>query len=148
MQQAKTNQELNTPRYDLFVLYQKILNRSDISFDELRYIFSSPKRHKKMQDLMEPDLFSALRNMYYELKKTAKNRVIYEKQHSIFDIEELAKKTRLTAEEIKWVFHKESRKSRLKSLNKNLFYKTKIHFWYPDMKNLISRQPEKRREDY
>lgn len=146
MQEAKINQELNIPRYDLFVLYQKILNRGDISFDELRYIFASPKRDKKMQDLIEHDLFSNLRNMYHELKKATKNRVVYENQQSPFNIEELSKKTRLTAEEIKWVFHKKSRKSKLKSLNKNLFYKTKKLFWYPDMKNLISQQTEKRKE--
>lgn len=121
--------EINKVKYDLFQLSQKIEEAIDLSFDELRYIFASTNRQNKIKSYIDADLYVALKNNYYALKKNTKDRVIYPTSLPFFDIEKLAKKPHLSSKEIHWVFHKKSRKETLKELNKVLYYKSKQIHW-------------------
>ena len=98
--------------YDLYELSQK----SDLSYDELRYIFAFSERQEKFRDLVDPDYFSLLLK-----KKTLVKKAKLIKGNTIvstpkYDITELAKQSTHTQEEINWVLRDAKRRDILREL--------------------------------
>ena len=105
--------------YDLYELSQK----SDLSYEELRYIFAFSVRQEKFRQLVEPDIFSALLK-----KKTLAKKANVIENATIplsapkYDIAELAKRTTHTQEEIVWVLRDAKRRDTLRELAPELLY--------------------------
>ena len=100
--------------YDLYELSQK----SDLSYDELRYIFAFSERQEKFRDLVDSDYFSAL----LKKKTLAKKANLIERKvvPPKYNITEIANKTIHTKDEIDWVLKTEERKEALRSLSPEL----------------------------
>ena len=104
--------------YDLYELSQK----SDLSYEELSYIFAFSQRQEKFRGLVDPDLFTALLKKKSLVKKA--KLIVKEATPSLpkYDIAELAKKTILSKEETDWILRDASKRDILRELAPELLY--------------------------
>ncbi len=112
----------NVRTYDMYELSQK----SELSDDELRYLFTNKKRQIRFEELLidEPERFDVLHEKFKLLKakKAQSNETpLFSPSEAIYNLDELIKKDSLSEKEARWIARVPERLAELHRKNPALY---------------------------